>query len=54
MLRNCRHLQLSYTKTPLKRAAINIKHFICIVIKEFYNPIKNIAYILEELTQFES
>jgi len=54
MFRNCRHLQLSYTKTSLKRAAINSKHFICIVIKEFYNPIKNIAHILEQLTQIES
>jgi len=26
-----------------KRAAINIKYFICIVIKDCYNPIKNIA-----------
>ena len=31
-----------------------MKHFISIITKDFYNPIKNIAYILQVWLQFES
>ena len=54
MFRHCRHLQWSYTKISLKHTRINTKRFICIITKEFYRPIKNVAHILEDWMQFQS
>jgi hypothetical protein len=41
------HVQGSYTKISVKLAALNTNQFISIITKEFYKPIKNIAYILQ-------
>ena len=47
------HLHESYTKMLLEHTAINTNHFICIVTKEVFKRIKNIAYNLQDRMQFE-